>query len=158
MDKLYVDFNFMQNPATKVGLWGGNEGIVKDISEAPKRLESITIISNYSIDSMEFSYIDQTGQKRSAGRWGGPGGTAHKLDLGPTEIVKEVSGTYNMFEGEICLTSFKLVTNARTWGPWAEEKGTRFSITAPTGTSIVGFFARGGTKYLAAIGVYFNKL
>lgn len=69
----------MQNPATKVGLWGGNEGIVKDIPEAPKRLESITIISNYSIDSMEFSYIDQTGQKRSAGRWGGPGGTAHKV-------------------------------------------------------------------------------
>jgi hypothetical protein len=63
-----------------------------------------------------------------------------------------------MFDGETCLTSFKLVTNARTWGPWAEEKGTRFSITAPIGTSIVGFFGRGGIKYLGAIGVYFNKL
>jgi hypothetical protein len=81
IDKLYLNFNFiyMQIPATKVGLWGGNEGIVKDIPDAPKRLESITIISNYSIDSMEFTYIDQSGQKRVAGRWGGPGGTPHKV-------------------------------------------------------------------------------
>ncbi|CAN6362693.1 unnamed protein product [Urochloa humidicola] len=144
-------------PATKVGLWGGNEGSVKDVPEPPKRLESVTIISNYSIDAIEFSYIDQTGQRRNAGRWGGPGGTAHKIDLAPSEIVREISGTYNMFDGETCLTSFKLFTNTRTWGPWAEENGKPFSITAPTGTSIVGFFARGG-KYLDAIGVYLNKL
>lgn len=79
MDKLCVDFNYMQSPATKVGLWGGLGGAEKDIPEAPLRLESVTITSNYSINSIEFSYIDQTGKSRKAGRWGGPGGTAHKV-------------------------------------------------------------------------------
>ncbi|OEL19610.1 Salt stress-induced protein [Dichanthelium oligosanthes] len=146
-----------KNLATKVGLWGGNGGSAQDLKEAPKRLESITIRSNYSIDSIQFSYFDQTGQKRSSGRWGGPDGTDHKINLGSSEFVKEVSGTYNMFNGEVCLTSFKLLTNTRTWGPWAEENGTRFTITAPSGSSIVGFFARGG-RYLDAIGVYLNKV
>lgn len=80
-----------------------------------------------------------------------------QIDLDGHEDVIEVSGTYNMFDGESCLTSFKLVTSTRTWGPWAEENGKRFSITAPTGSRIVGFFARQG-KYLDAIGVYLNKI
>ncbi|KAL6659706.1 hypothetical protein ACP70R_002535 [Stipagrostis hirtigluma subsp. patula] len=146
-----------QKSSTKIGLWGGKEGSEHDITEAPKRLESVTIRSDYSIDSIEFSYVDKSGERRTAGPWGGPDGTAHKIDLGASEFVKEVSGTYNMFRGETCLTSFKLTTNTRTWGPWAVEDGTRFTITAPTGTSIVGFYARGG-KYLDAIGVYVREL
>ncbi|CAL4994280.1 unnamed protein product [Urochloa decumbens] len=100
----------------------GEETKGKDIPEPLKRLESVTIISNYCINAIKFSYTDQTGQRCSAGPWGGPGGTAHK-DLGTV----------------------------------AEEDGTPFSITAPTGTSIMGFFAR-GERYPETIGVYLNKL
>jgi hypothetical protein len=46
----------------------------KDVVEPPKRLESITIRSGAVIDAIEFSYVDQAGQKRTAGPWGGAGG------------------------------------------------------------------------------------
>ncbi|EAZ20031.1 hypothetical protein OsJ_35630 [Oryza sativa Japonica Group] len=59
---------------TKVGPWGGNGGTPQDITETPKRLESITIRSGEVVDSISFSYFDQAGQKRVAGPWGGPGG------------------------------------------------------------------------------------
>ena len=75
------------------------------------------------------------------------------MDLGSNEFVTELAGTFDRFDGVICLTSFKLVTNERTFGPWALPKGTPFSISAPAGSAIVGFYARGG-RFLNAIGVY----
>jgi hypothetical protein len=50
-----------------------------DIAEAPRRLESITVNSGSVVDSIAFSYLDNSGQKRSAGRWGGPGGDPHTV-------------------------------------------------------------------------------
>lgn len=69
----------MQILPTKIGTWGGDEGSVNDIVEPTKRLESITIHSGYAVDSIEFSYVDQAGQKRTAGPWGG--------DLGDPFVV-----------------------------------------------------------------------
>jgi len=143
-----------KGPTTKAGLWGGQGGSNQDITVPPKRLQSLTIRSGSAIDAIEFTYIDNAGQKHTAGAWGGPGGTAHRIDLDDAEYVKEVSGTYGTFEGITVLTSFKLVTNVRTWGPWAIENGTPFSITAPTNSSIVGFYGRAG-RLIDAIGVYF---
>lgn len=65
----------MQSVAvTKIGPWGGNGGSAQDITEPPKRLESITIRSGSVVDSIAFSYLDQVGQKHTAGPWGGSGG------------------------------------------------------------------------------------
>ncbi|AQK79227.1 hypothetical protein ZEAMMB73_Zm00001d035558 [Zea mays] len=86
-------------------------------------------------------------------------GNVRKLDLGDAEYVKEVSGTYGAFEGATTLTSFRIVTStARAWGPWGIESGTRFCITAPIGSSIVGFYGRATTRLVAAIGVYLRQL
>ena len=52
-----------------------------DIIEAPRCLESITVYTGWVVDSIAFSYIDYTGQKRSAGRWGGPGGDPHTVSV-----------------------------------------------------------------------------
>ena len=79
------------------------------------------------------------------------------MDLGSNEFVKEISGTFDRFDDIIYITSFKLVTNERTFGPWALPKGTPFSITAPAGSAIVGFYAR-GVPFLNAIGVYLKSL
>ena len=38
------------------------------------------------------------------------------------------------------------------------ENGTRFSITAPIGSSIVGFYGRAGSRLVDVIGVYLRQL
>ena len=62
-----------------IGPWGGHGGSPKDITEPPKRLESITVKSGVVIDSITFTYIDQTGKKHTAGPWGGSGGSPYKV-------------------------------------------------------------------------------
>ncbi|CAN6180174.1 unnamed protein product [Urochloa humidicola] len=146
-----------KDPVTKVGLWGGKGGSAKDVTKPPKRLQSVTIHSGTVIDSIKFTYVDQAGQKHTAGAWGGSGGFAHTIDLVDSEFVKELSGTYGTFRGHNVLTSFKLVTNVKAWGPWGVENGTHFSFSAPTGSSIVGFYGSSGSL-LDAIGVYLYTL
>ncbi|TVU25491.1 hypothetical protein EJB05_27990, partial [Eragrostis curvula] len=137
----------------KIGLWGGSGGTAQDIIEVPKRLVTVTINCGDAIDSIEFTYTDRAGQERSAGPWGGSGGVGHQIGLASHELVHEVSGTYDFVGGVQVINSFKLVTNLRTWGPMGVASGTTFCTTAPTDTSIVGFYARSGT-FLDAIGVY----
>ncbi|AQK79259.1 hypothetical protein ZEAMMB73_Zm00001d035560 [Zea mays] len=83
--------------------------------------------------------------------------TCVQIDLGDAEVVREVSGTYGMFEGATTLTSIRILTSSRTWGPWGIEDGTRFCITAPIGSSIVGFYGRSTSRLVAAIGVYLRQ-
>lgn len=44
-----------QGYVTKVGLWGGKAGSAQDITESPKRLQSITIRSGDVIDAFQFT-------------------------------------------------------------------------------------------------------
>jgi hypothetical protein len=64
----------LQIPGDKTELFGGKGGDEFDISEQPKRMESVTIRSGDVIDSVAFSYIDQAGNKQTAGPWGDNGG------------------------------------------------------------------------------------
>ncbi|XP_052139285.1 mannose/glucose-specific lectin-like [Oryza glaberrima] len=143
--------------ATKVGPWGGNGGTPQDITETPKRLESITIRSGEVVDSISFSYFDQAGQKRVAGPWGGPGGNPNTIELASSEFLKEVSGTFGTYYGSNVITSIKFVTNVKTYGPFGKQNGTPFNIPVQNNSSVVGFFGRGG-KYLDAVGVYVHPL
>ncbi|PWZ17901.1 Salt stress-induced protein [Zea mays] len=145
---------------TKIGLWGGEGGSAQDITttEPPQRLHSLTVRAGAAVDSIEFTYTDRGGQRRAAGRWGGLGGNLRTIDLGDAEDVREVSGTYGTFEGATTLTSFRILTSSRAWGPWGVENGTRFCITAPVGSSIVGFYGRATSRLVAALGVYLRRL
>nr|CAB3490304.1 unnamed protein product [Digitaria exilis] len=60
----------------KIGPWGGNGGNAYEIQdgELPQRLESLSIYAENFIQSIAFSYTDQTGQKRTIGPWGGDDG------------------------------------------------------------------------------------
>ncbi|KAI4967235.1 jacalin-related lectin 10-like [Hordeum vulgare subsp. vulgare] len=145
---------------TKLGPWGGNGGGDKDILEAvPRRLESITVSSGSIVDSIKFSYVDQTGQKHNAGPWGGSGGNQNTFVLGASEFMKEVSGTFGIYDKDRhnIITSLKFITNVKTYGPFGEAKGTPFTIPAQKNSSIVGFFGRSGI-YLDALGVYVRPL
>jgi hypothetical protein len=66
----------MQLKPYKTGPWGSDtEGKPFDIKETPLRLvDSITIRRAAVIDCIEFSYIDQAGQKHYA-KMGGDGGS-----------------------------------------------------------------------------------
>jgi len=142
-----------------IGVWGGGGGSAQDITttEPPQRLHSLSVRTGFAVDSIEFTYTDRGGQRRTAGRWGGLGGNLRTIDLGDAEVVREVSGTYGMFEGATTLTSIRILTSSRTWGPWGIEDGTRFCITAPIGSSIVGFYGRSTSRLVAAIGVYLRQ-
>ncbi|KAF0905395.1 hypothetical protein E2562_004372 [Oryza meyeriana var. granulata] len=146
-------------PVTKIGPFGGTGGSPMDITEAPMRLESITVYAGVVLDSIAFSYLDNNGQKRSAGRWGGPGGDGpHTIQLGKSEVVTEVSGTFGTYYDATTITSIKFVTNLnKTYGPWGVGQGASFTIPVQPGSAIVGFFVRGAT-YLQAIGVYVRTL
>ena len=71
----------IQSLVTKAGLCGGNEGTELDVAELPSRLERVTIRSSSAIDSIEFSYVDQSGRRCTEGPWGGDGGTAHPVSF-----------------------------------------------------------------------------
>lgn len=152
----------MQHPATKLGPFGGSGGSPVDITEAPKRLESITVSAGIAVKSIAFSYVDSTSQKQSAGPWGGSGGFPETIQLGDTEVVTEVSGTYGDIDGSTVVTSIKFVTNLnKTYGPWgAYGDGTDASFAVPVepGSGVVGFFARTAGVYLDAIGAYVRPL
>ncbi|XP_037419350.1 putative receptor-like protein kinase At4g00960 [Triticum dicoccoides] len=140
---------------TKVGSWGGlNIGTMHDIDDIPQRLRSMTIRSGDCIDTLSFSYINQAGKIITAGPWGGGRGRGHPtIVLGPSEILKEVSGTVYQNE-EVC--SLKFVTNVRTYGPYGGRTrvpGYPFSAEVPEGNSIVGFFVR-SSHVINSIGIY----
>ncbi|TKW25027.1 hypothetical protein SEVIR_3G089500v4 [Setaria viridis] len=146
----------------RIGPCGGNGGVVWDIpgTPSPTRLESITISYGGVIDGIEFSYINQSGQRCTTGRWCGKGGTrTQRINLGPSEFVKEVSGTIGAYRHyNNIIRTLAIVTNVRTYGPFGNQlNGTApFSIPVQNNSSIVGFFAR-GQLYLDAIGVYVQE-
>ncbi|KAJ1276140.1 hypothetical protein BS78_05G191500 [Paspalum vaginatum] len=140
------------------GPWGGDGGITRDITVAPKRLESIQICSAVVVDAFGFSYQDQHGTNNKTPLWGGVGGSVRTINLGPSEYVMEVSGTYGPFSHlHNVITSLTIVTNLYCYGPFGQPNGTPFRTRAEKSDSIVGFFGRSET-YLDAIGVYITKL
>uniref|UniRef100_A0ACD5WG20 Uncharacterized protein n=1 Tax=Avena sativa TaxID=4498 RepID=A0ACD5WG20_AVESA len=138
---------------TKIGPWGGDGGKPFDVPETPRRIESVTICSVDTVDSLAFTYVDQAGQKQSSGRLGGVGGRANTIEFSPSEIVKGVSGTIGSQEGNKVVKSLTIVTNVTTYGPYGKAEGTPFTFPVPDNSQVVGFHGR-GTKFVDAIGVY----
>ncbi|KAM3206488.1 hypothetical protein ACQJBY_061921 [Aegilops geniculata] len=137
---------------SRVGPFGGSGGRARDIRVAPHRLESVTICSGDSVDSIAFSYTDQNGQRCTAGPWGGDGGKVSRIDLGPSEHLIKVSGRRTNH-----ITSLTFFTNAASYGPFGKGGGDPFVFPVESNSSIVGFFCRAGL-YLDAIGYYVRPL
>lgn len=144
--------------AVKIGTWGGDGGSPCDITVAPRRLESITIRWGKVLDWIAFSYRDQSGELHTAGPWGGNGkgeGT-ETITLEASEYVTGVAwsvGPFKFKNVERCITSFKVVTNLRSYGPFGHGvDSTHHSLPVLDG-SVVGMFARAG-DFLDAIGFY----
>ncbi|TKW01695.1 hypothetical protein SEVIR_8G196200v4 [Setaria viridis] len=152
----------MPKPVQKIGPWGGNGGTPYEIqgAEQPQRLESVTIYANNNfIQTIAFSYTDQSGQKRAVGPWGGDAGKSKQppIQFGPSETVKEIYGTTgNNYDGvHTVVTSLTIVTNVNTYGPYGKQAAgnTPFRVAAPNNHSIVGFYGRVG-DVVDQIGAY----
>ncbi|KAM3392718.1 hypothetical protein ACQJBY_013724 [Aegilops geniculata] len=143
-----------------------NAGIVRDITELPQYLESVTITTGGVIDAFTFSYIDQAGGRQTVGPWGAGGPTdavTTTIRMRPSEFVRAIHGTWGKIDPTaseiIVITSLTIVTNLQTYGPigdpnyMGKENNTAFSIEVPPNRGIMGFYGR-SERYLNAIGVY----
>ncbi|XP_066381124.1 protein GOS9-like [Miscanthus floridulus] len=142
----------------KLGTWGGDGGSACDLTVAPQRLESITIRWGKVIDWIAFSYRDRSGKLHTAGPWGGNGkgeGT-ETITLEPSEYVTGVAwsvGPFTFKNVECCITSIKVVTNLRSYGPFGHGVDSTHHNLPVLNGSVVGIFARAG-DFLDAIGFY----
>ncbi|TVU50792.1 hypothetical protein EJB05_02182, partial [Eragrostis curvula] len=142
----------------KVGPWGGDGGQARDVKVAPHRLRSVKVCCGAIIDALAFSYEDILppfqngvhGKQHITPLWGGVGGNVQTIHLGPSEILTEVSGTIGWYGKIQVVTSLRLVTNVRTYGPFGKSRGTAFRTPSRRNSIIVGFYARSGL-YVHAI-------
>uniref|UniRef100_J3N8Q8 Jacalin-type lectin domain-containing protein n=1 Tax=Oryza brachyantha TaxID=4533 RepID=J3N8Q8_ORYBR len=140
---------------TKIGPFGRRGGNPFDIKVTPHQLESITICSEFVVNSLEFSYKSQDRQQHIVGPWGSGGGNKYTIQLGPLEFLVKVLGTFGPF-GEFpnVITSLTFVTNTdHHYGPFGQGGGTPFYGPMSGHGSIVGFFGRKG-PCIEAIGFY----
>ncbi|BAH95518.1 Os12g0144100, partial [Oryza sativa Japonica Group] len=87
---------------------------------------------------------------RSVGPWGSSsGGDTTTIQLGLSEYVMEVSGTYGAYNSNVVVMSLRVATNLRAYGPFGRAEGTSFTASG----RVVGFFGRSG-ELLDSIGVY----
>ncbi|KAF8772291.1 hypothetical protein HU200_005919 [Digitaria exilis] len=139
---------------------GGNGGNAYEIQdgELPQHLESLSIYAKDFIQSIAFSYTDQTGQKRTVGPWGGDDGKSKypPIQFGPSETIKVIYGSTGNYDGvHTVVASLTIVTNVTTYGPYGKQSAgnTPFHIAPPNNQSIVGFYGRVG-DVVDQIGVY----
>ncbi|CAO2146692.1 unnamed protein product [Urochloa humidicola] len=142
----------------KMGPWDREAGAAFDIPEAePTRcLQTVTVEYGDVINSIAFSYINEAGEKKTAGPWGSHGALTKTIMLAPSEIIKQVLGTTSIVGEDTIVTSLTLVSNLTTYGPFGTTNGTPFCSQAPeSNRSIAGFYARAG-EAVNAIGVYYT--
>uniref|UniRef100_A0ACD6A8M5 Uncharacterized protein n=1 Tax=Avena sativa TaxID=4498 RepID=A0ACD6A8M5_AVESA len=145
---------------TKMGPWGGRGGTLNEMAGKSQRLESVTISYFNVLESISFSYVDEDGQIRTAGPWGGPIAKSiskpivKTIKFGPSEFVKGLTGTGNSTMNVIC--AFKIITNVATYGPFGNgtPTTTSFNATVPDDKTVVGFFAHDQVNLISTIGVY----
>lgn len=81
-----------------------------------------------------------------------------QIRLGASEFLREVSGTVGpFFSIPSTVTSLRLVSNLRRYGPFGVPLGTPFCSKVKENNSIVGFFGRSGA-YLHAVDVYVRPI
>ncbi|CAN6197240.1 unnamed protein product [Urochloa humidicola] len=154
-----TESSFQTSPAIKIGPCGGSGGSERNITQEPKRLQSITISSSAVIDSIKFSYLDLSGQIHTEGPWGNSGGKPQVIELAIGEYVREVSGTIRKFDEnqDTVVSALKVVTDLKTYGPYGTWEGAAFSLPVQPGSAIVGLFGRSGWL-LDAIGVHVRQI
>ncbi|KAJ3684760.1 hypothetical protein LUZ61_013924 [Rhynchospora tenuis] len=137
----------------KLGPCGGTAGDSKYMNcDGINRIAKISISHGAGICSFTAHYI-RNGREESTGQWGNYyGSDISEFELQPNEYIISVKGHYSNWREWIIVRSLKFVTNMRTFGPYGQEEGIAFELTATSGR-IVGFHVISG-KHIEALGVY----
>ncbi len=105
------------------------------------RVAELWVRSGLTIDSLQMWYLRSDGTLYSPGKRGfSKGGDLHRLVFDADEYITELDSIGGEF-----IVGLSVVTNKRTYGPWAGSLGgSPFSIVAPAGYEICGFFGQYG--------------
>ncbi len=104
------------------------------------RVTELWIGSGTFIEGLQMWSLNSDGMLFTSGAHGGWASGLHRIVLATDEYIVALNG-----KGGLYMDSLSVVTNKRTYGPYGGSGGdTAFSMAAPTGYEIVGFFGRAG--------------
>ncbi|XP_078150321.1 agglutinin-like [Carex rostrata] len=138
----------------KIGPCGGTGGTVKHMNvDGITRIVKISIRHGGAIDALTVRFL-RNGREESTEQWGRSGGQLTEFTLRDSEYITSVKGHYGEFNFNkwVVVKSLKFETNLGSYGPYGDENGVPFELSA-NGGQIIGFHGRPG-EYLDALGVY----
>jgi len=121
------------------------------MEEANVRLAEIIIRSDQAIDSIQAVYADMD-QPLLSLQHGGNGGSAKSIKFQKDEKLIAIDGFVGSQDGAVVIKGLSFVSNQQVHGPFGQSTSAPFSLEAPDGSDICGFFGRSG-KLLDALGV-----
>ncbi len=137
-------------------LWGGPGGIafnfLRNTAPSLSRPVSVTIRGGNRVDAISMTYADGTVLNN-----GGTGGTEKALALENDEYITKAVIYKNNYYGEDRIFYLELITNKGHVLENGVKSGTAFTLTAPAGTYIAGFFGRADVN-VDKIGVIYKTL
>ena len=139
----------------KVGPSGGDGGLPIEGYEIPAgaRIRQIRVTYGWFVDSIQVAYTDADGNLQALPGIGGHGEREHLFILDADEYLVGVSGRSGAY-----VDSIRFHTNKRVSPTFGGEGGeVEFTLLAPEGSEVVGFFGR-ADWYIDAIGILTQPL
>ncbi|GIV69235.1 jacalin-like lectin [Caldilinea sp.] len=139
----------------KVGPSGGEGGLPIEGYEIPAgaRIRQIRVTYGWFVDSIQVAYADADGNLQALPGIGGHGEREHLFILDADEYLVGVSGRSGAY-----VDSIRFHTNKRVSPTFGGEGGeVEFTLLAPEGSEVVGFFGR-ADWYIDAIGILTRPL
>ncbi|KVH87809.1 Mannose-binding lectin [Cynara cardunculus var. scolymus] len=137
----------------EVGPWRGDGGVNPWTFKPNGRIVGFRIASGDVIDSIRFTYEDNSQVSHHSDTYGGDGGTLNlpaKFD--DDEDLIRVSGTIGKFYSITVITSLSFHSNkGKSYGPYGRGDRTSFSLPVTKG-KFIRFFGNYG-DFLDSIGV-----
>lgn len=152
-----ANFTYTKNDClTYSDLWGGSGGIAFNFlrSAAPmiSKPVSIAVRGENRVDAISMTYADGTVLSN-----GGTGGSEKRLELNNDEYITKAVIYKNAYKGADRIFYLQLTTNKGRVLANGVKSGTAFTLTAPKGTYIAGFFGRAEIN-IDKIGVIYKML
>eukprot|EP01018_Ginkgo_biloba_P038947 Gb_33967 [translate_table: standard] len=108
----------------------------------------LTVDQNLVLRSIQSEYVSSV----MVPRHGGATSQTYKVEFHGDEQLTKISGHYGYADNYHIIKSLKFETNQGKYGPFGKEDGTPFECLPMK--KIVGFFGRGSSGYVDAIGIY----
>jgi hypothetical protein len=138
------------------GIFGGPGGVTFiDDYRGTTPIETVFVWSAQAIDGIRLRW---RGNPDLGPRRGGLGGEPYTFVLSEGAVLKAVEGTVGAFEGKCVVTSLVLRASDGELSPtFGLSQGERFSVVAPDGYQVAGFWGAEG-RIIDALGVLMTPI